>query len=59
MYRVVNIDDAMFERIMDAQSVPDMYGTDIVNALNCIKNSEPLYEHCDACIYKLENSEDD
>lgn len=34
---VIQMSDDMFERIMKAESLPDMYGTDIVNAMNCIK----------------------
>ena len=41
MKRVIEIDDATFERIYEANSVPDMVGTDIVNGLNAIKGSEP------------------
>lgn len=45
MKRVIEIDDATFERIDKANSVPDMVGTDIVNGLNAIKGSEPFVEN--------------
>jgi hypothetical protein len=39
---VIQMSDDMFERIMKAQSTPDMCGTDIVNAMNCIKSGTVL-----------------
>lgn len=45
MKRIIEIDDATFERIDEANSVPDMIGTDIVNGLNAIKGSKPFVEN--------------
>lgn len=41
MKLVIDIDEEMYKRICEAQSVPDMYGTDIVNALNRIIGGVP------------------
>ena len=41
---VIDIDEEMYKRICEAQSVPDMYGTDVVNALNRIKEGVPCEE---------------
>ena len=42
--RIIEIDKETYDRICNAQSVPDMFGTDIVNGLNAIKASTPYYE---------------
>ena len=39
---LIQIPDDMFRRIAEAQSAPDMFGTDIVNGLNAIKGGTPL-----------------
>jgi hypothetical protein len=39
---IIEIDKDLFERIHQSSSVPDMQGTDIVNAINVIKNGTPL-----------------
>lgn len=44
MKLIIDIDEEMYKRICKAQSVPDMYGVDIVNALNRIKNGKPYEE---------------
>lgn len=44
MELLINIDEDMYKRICEAQSVPDMYGTDIVNALNSIREGMPHEE---------------
>ena len=41
MKLLIDIDEAMYKRICEAQSVPDMYGTDVVNAINRIKKGTP------------------
>ena len=41
MQLIIDIDDEMYKRICEAQSVPDMYGTDVVNAINRIKTGTP------------------
>ena len=41
MKMIIEIDEEMLKRISNTQSVPDMFGTDIVNSLNAIKNAEP------------------
>ena len=42
MKLIIDIDEEMYKRICEAQSVPDMYGTDIVNAITRIQNGEVL-----------------
>jgi len=37
MKLIIDIDDELYKRICEAQSVPDMCGTDVVNAINRIK----------------------
>ena len=37
---VITVEKDAFDRIKAAKSVPDMYGTDIVNAMNSIKFGE-------------------
>lgn len=45
MKRIIEIDEATFERIYNANSVPDMFGVpNIVNGLNAIKASVPFVE---------------
>lgn len=44
MKLMIDIDEDMYKRICEAQSVPDMYGTDIVNALNRIREGVPHEE---------------
>ena len=46
---LVEVDEDMFNRINEAQSVPDMFGTDIVNGMLAIKRSTP-YNPTDDCI---------
>ena len=41
MKLIIDIDEEMYKRICEAPSVPDMYGTDIVNALNRIIGGMP------------------
>lgn len=41
MKLIIDIDEEIYKRICEAQSVPDMYGTDIVNALNSIIGGVP------------------
>ena len=43
MQVLINLDDETYNRIKDARSVPDMYGTDIVNGLNAIKYDKVYY----------------
>lgn len=42
MKLIIDVDEAMYKRICEAQSVPDMYGTDVVNAINRIKKGTPV-----------------
>lgn len=42
--RVIEIEEDTLKRINEAESVPDMFGTDIVNGLNAIKYSKPYTE---------------
>lgn len=42
--RVIEIEEDILKRIDEAKSVPDMFGTDIVNGLNAIKYSKPYDE---------------
>ena len=42
MKLIIDIDEEMYKRICEAQSVPDMYGTDVVNAINKIKHGTPV-----------------
>ena len=42
--RVIEIEEDTLKRIDEAESVPDMFGTDIVNGLNAIKYSKPYTE---------------
>ena len=39
---LIKIDESILKRVCNSQSVPDMLGTDIVNALNAIKNGISL-----------------
>lgn len=39
---VIKINENIWERICDSQSVPDMLNIDIVNGLNAIKKGTPL-----------------
>ena len=39
---VIKINENIWKRICDSQSVPDMLNIDIVNGLNAIKNGTPL-----------------
>lgn len=41
---IIDIDCDLLNRIHEAKSVPDMYGTDIVNAINAIKLGAPTCE---------------
>ena len=41
MKLIINIDGEMYKRICEARSVPDMHGTDVVNAINRIKRGIP------------------
>lgn len=41
MKLIIDIDEEMYKRICGAQSAPDMYGTDVVNAINRIKKGIP------------------
>lgn len=42
--RVIEIEEDTLKRIDEAKSVPDMFGTDIVNGLNAIKYGKPYTE---------------
>ena len=44
MKLIIDIDCDLLNRIHGAKSVPDMCGTDIVNAINAIKSGVPTYE---------------
>ena len=44
MKLIIDIDEEMYKRICEAQSVPDIYGTDIVNTLNRIREGTPHEE---------------
>lgn len=46
--KIIEIDEETFQRICDANSVPDIFGTDIVNGLNAIRNAKPYEEHSDS-----------
>ena len=43
MQVLINLDNETYNRIKDAKSVPDMYGADIVNGLNAIKDGKVYY----------------
>ena len=49
MQLIIDIDDEMYKRICEAQSVPDMYGTDVVNAINRIKTGTPCNQIATIC----------
>lgn len=44
MKLLIDIDGETYKRICEAQSVPDMQGTDIVNAINRIRRGKPYEE---------------
>lgn len=51
MKLIIDVDDETYKRICEAPSIPDMYGTDIVNALNSIiggvpYNASAISENC-------------
>ena len=52
--RIIEIEEDTLKRIDEAKSVPDMYGTDIVNGLNAIKNGTPYNPsgECEKCPFK-------
>lgn len=41
MKLLVEVNEATYSRIKETKSIPDMFGTDIVNGLNAIKYGEP------------------
>lgn len=47
--RVIELEEDTLKRIDEAKSVPDMFGTDIVNGLNAIRYGKP-YDPSGDCI---------
>ena len=44
MKLVIDIPEILLDRIKSAKCVPDMYGSDIVNAVICVRDGTPYEE---------------
>ena len=42
MQIIISISEEVYEHILNAKSVPDLLGIDIVNTVNAVKNGAPL-----------------